>query len=478
MMRRHAGVVVAGAVCSMLLSGVYAAAGAQAAAGARTGALSGTWGTAQEVPGTAALNKGGNGGATSVSCASAGDCSAGGSYTDGSGHFLAFVVTETNGAWDTAEKVPGVVNQGGTVVINSMSCGSAGNCSSGGSYIAVSGASPAFVVNQVNGVWGTAEKVRGTLNQGRGASISSVSCALAGNCSAGGSSSQALVVTEKNGGWSTARQVPGIVTLDNGRRSQVNSVSCASAGNCGAGGVYANRSGQQVFVVDQTDGRWGTAQKVPGTAALNKGGNAQVNSVSCGSAGNCSAGGYYTDGSGHPQAFIVTETNGRWGTAQEVPGAAALNQGGNADVSSVSCGSAGNCSAGGSYTDGSGHFQTFVAAQKNGVWGTAKQVPGTAALNRGGNADLSSVSCGSAGNCSAGGSYTDGSGRQQVFVVTETNGRWGTAQEVPGAAALNKGGFADILSVSCAPAGKCSAGGNYYDASHHLQAFVVSQTRR
>ena len=52
-------------------------------------------------------------------------------------------------------------------------------------------------------------------------------------------------------------------------------------------------------------GTWHIAQKVPGVAILNKGGNAQIQSVSCGSAGNCSAGGYYTNGSGHHQAFVV-----------------------------------------------------------------------------------------------------------------------------------------------------------------------------
>jgi hypothetical protein len=31
-------------------------------------------------------------------------------------------------------------------------------------------------------------------------------------------------------------------------------------------------------------------------------------------------------------------------------------------------------------------------------------------------------------------------------------------------------------SVSCASAGNCSAGGNYSDASGHLQAFVVNET--
>ena len=75
--------------------------------------------------------------------------------------------------------------------------------------------------------------------------------------------------------------------------------------------------------------------------------------MSCASAGNCSAGGYYTDSSGHQQAFVVSEVNGTWRNAMEVPGTAALNKGGDAQVTSVSCASAGNCSAGGCYVDGS-----------------------------------------------------------------------------------------------------------------------------
>jgi hypothetical protein len=47
---------------------------------------------------------------------------------------------------------------------------------------------------------------------------------------------------------------------------------------------------------------------VPGTATLNSGGAAWTVSVSCASAGNCSAGGGYTDSSGHRQAFVVTQS--------------------------------------------------------------------------------------------------------------------------------------------------------------------------
>jgi len=117
-------------------------------------------------------------------------------------------------------------------------------------------------------------------------------------------------------------------------------------------------------VVSQVNGTWHTAIEVPGTAALNQGRHAAINSVSCASAGNCSAGGPYKDSSGHQQAMVVTETNGTWGTAEEAPGIAALNQGGRAGIPSVSCGSAGNCSAGGHYTDSSGHMQVFVVSEK------------------------------------------------------------------------------------------------------------------
>jgi hypothetical protein len=102
---------------------------------------------------------------------------------------------------------------------------------------------------------------------------------------------------------------------------------------------------------------------VPGTAALNFSAPAPVTSVSCGAAGNCSAGGRYLDSSGHQQAMVVTETNGTWHTAIEVPGTAALNQGGSAEISSVSCAAAGNCSAGGFYTDSSSRGQAFVVSQ-------------------------------------------------------------------------------------------------------------------
>ena len=431
--RRRLAAIVAAAAAALMAGASPAAA---QAAGARA-VSGGAWGTAREVTGLAALNQGGFANITSVSCASPGTCSAGGSYTDSSGGGQAFVVSEVNGSWGKAKEVPGLaaLNQGGSALITSVSCARAGTCAAGGSYTDSSGGQQAFVVSEAGGRWGTAEQVPGTaaLNQGGNAGI--------------------------QGGYFFG-----------------GAVSCAAAGSCAAGGWYTDGSGsQQAFVDTLTNGTWGTAQQVPGTAALNQAGSAGTNSVSCTPAGTCTAAGGYSDSSGAGQVFVATQTHGTWGTAEQIPGTAALNQGGNAVPVSVSCARAGTCALGGFYKDGSGHYQAFMASKVNGIWGTAEEIPGTAALNQGGHAFTNSVSCASAGTCSAGGFYFDSAGHRQAFVVTQANGTWGTAEQVPGTAALNQGGNAETLSVSCAPAGTCAAGGIYTDSAGHHQAFVVTK---
>src|SRR6266851_1294317 len=365
---------VTAGVCPLVVAGAgQVAAGTRMPAGGRAAAVGGTWHTAQKVPGLATLNKGGEAQVQSVSCASAGNCSAGGYYTDGSGRHQVFVVSQVNGTWHTAIEVPGTaaLNTGGNANI-SLSCASAGNCSAGGYYTTdSSGHTEAFVVSQVNGIWRTATEVPGTaaLNQRGDAGVTSVSCTSAGNCSAGGLygsssfASKPFVVSEVNGTWHNAIAVPGVAALDpHGYGAYVSSVSCASAGNCSAGGSYL-AGYSHAFVVSEVNGTWRTAIEVPGTAALNQGRIAYLISMSCASAGNCSAGGTYTDSSKRMQAFAVSQMNGTWRTAIEVPGTAALNTGGTAFVESVSCTSPGNCSAGGGYTGSSGHRQAFVVTE-------------------------------------------------------------------------------------------------------------------
>ena len=442
-----------------------------------------SWQTAIEVPGTGAMNVGDYAQVTAISCSSAGNCSAGGIYATGA-NFLTepFVVNEISGVWQTAIEVPGIatLNTGNNANLTSLSCSSAGNCAAAGSYTSSTGLQ-AFVVSETNGVWGSAIEVAGALNVNGYGEAFGVSCTSNGNCAAGGQYedasylNQAFVIDETNGTWGTAIEVPGIGALNVKGQASVDSISCSSPGNCAASGTYLGASFHgEAFVVSETNGVWGSATTV--ASSLNVGNNAVSGTISCSSAGNCAAGGLYADAAGKMQAFVVDGSSGTWGSAIEVPGTATLNAGGSANVGSVSCSSAGNCAAVGSYTDAAGKTQAFVVDESSGTWGSAIEAPGTAALNAG-NASVYSVSCTSAGTCAAAGQYSDSSGISQAFVINESGGTWGTAIEVPGTSSLNAGGSGNsALSISCNSANSCVAGGNFSDgtSSNKLQAFVAN----
>jgi hypothetical protein len=479
--------VITLAVASAVSSGTLAS--AAHAADAPVASLSGgQWGKAQVVRAPPALPGGGAIGLLSVSCGAAGYCSAGGRYTDRAGRTQAIVVNEVRGRWGRAHEVPGsdALNKGGDAAVAALSCASARSCSAGGSYaMDHSSDSRAFVVGEVRGSWGKARDVPGLdgLNAGNSASVTAMSCASAGNCSAGGQyldgagNYQAFVVGEVKGVWGPAEEVPGSAVLNAGGGQApgagITSVSCSSAGDCAGGGFYTDGSGNtQAFVVNEQDGGWGGAIEVPGSGALNQGFVAEVDSMSCASDGNCALGGSYQDDDTHDFAFVDSETAGTWNTAEEVPGTGAmLKNGPGAQTLTVSCGSPVNCEAGGYTYTGALTQRPFVDAEDDGTWGTAQEL--TTAMTGEGTAQISSISCTSTGDCSAGGYYMTGSGHGAAFVVSARHGIWGKVSAVPGLAALTRT-FSELTSISCASAGHCAAIG-FASGDDRLQAIVVDQ---
>jgi hypothetical protein len=464
--------VTAAACCTMMgiaMAPAAAAAAAVRVAGTAPVASPDTWGTAALVPGLTVLNQGGFANVNSISCAGPGDCAAAGSYADSSLDDQAFVADETAGTWRAAREVPG------TAALNkfsanalSVSCASAGNCAVGGFYEEAGQDSEAFIASEVHGTWHPAAPVRGTV--GAGAAVASVSCAVAGDCVAGGyftdraGSEQAFVAGQTRGRWGAAITVAA--SLNVAGNAFVTSVACKSAGNCAVGGYYSVKPGQtEAFTVDERHGVWSAAREVAG--ALNAGLFASITSVSCASPGNCAAGGSYADGAGQPQAFLVTEKGGVWSAARQVAGA--LNAGGGASVNTVSCPSAGNCAAGGSYASTAKGQQAFVVTERQGVWSAARQVAG--ALSTSGDTSVDAISCPSAGNCAAGGEYGVGSPFFDAFVVTEQGGTWLAAREIAGNLNTGEGGI--VESVSCTSVGDCTAGG-LASAAADGEAFVVT----
>ncbi|MGA2970811.1 MAG: hypothetical protein ABSE75_13535 [Acidimicrobiales bacterium] len=447
----------------------------------------GTWNVAIELPGSAALNVGGNAGVLSISCASSGNCSAGGNYIDGSSHLQAFVADESGGTWGSAVEVPGTaaLNVGGNAAVNSVSCTSVGNCAAGGAYTDGAGDGQGFVVNETNGTWGTATEVVDPLAIGsvNATGVASLSCSGNGSCSAvgfdvtTGGAPTGYVLSETSGTWSAATEITMTSTLGSGGTG-LSAVSCSSPGNCAAegAGVYQDAAvhggvAYIPFEVSETGGTWGTPSLFPGLATLNVGLIGVPSAISCTATGDCSTGGTYTDALGNAQAFVADETKGTWGNAEEVPGTATLNVGA-ALVNSISCTSPGNCGASGGYSTAS-LPEDFVVNETNGSWGNAEEVPGFATLAVGGSAAITNpISCSSAGNCSSGGGYIDSLGAYQAYVVTEKDGTWGNATESPGSAALNTGGGAQIIAISCSADSGCGAGG-YYAIGTQFQALVT-----
>ena len=366
--------------------------------------------------------------------------------------------SSTPSVWGPKITVGGVAAlHGYDTGVGSISCPTAGNCAAVGGYSedAFPQTAHAFVVDETNGSWGTAIEIPGTANPKPfsvdEAYVRSVSCATPGNCAAGGTfldnngpgpglvGVHPYVVDETNGTWGTAIVVTGVT----GGYGNVFSVSCATAGNCAAGGGG--------FVVDEVNGSWGDAIKVPGIPDADE---SFVSSISCSTAGNCAAGGSYSKGGSKAHLFVVDETNGVWGNAIEIPGTV-----GDGSVTSVSCATPGNCAAGG-YDHGA-----FVVGEANGVWGKAVHVPGVGKFSLSG---VNDVSCGAAGDCTAGG-YYEGSrpADYRAFVLSESHGSWGTPIELPG--------MSQVWSISCATAENCTAGGYYVDKSDAFKAVVDTE---
>lgn len=111
----------------------------------------GTWAAARPLPGIVALNTGQVAGLGGLVCFSAGTCTAAGGYTIGHQHnnvAAIFVTAEKNGIWGTPQRVPGsLVTLGTDITLVALSCGAPGDCNAGGFYGTKTGDEP-FLVTQ------------------------------------------------------------------------------------------------------------------------------------------------------------------------------------------------------------------------------------------------------------------------------------------------------------------------------------------
>ena len=318
--------------------------------------------------------------------------------------------------------------------------------------------------------------------------LNSVSCSSPGNCTAVGyyndtsGNREGLLLTETAGTWGTGVEaaLPANAASSNLGHMDVNSVSCPSAGNCSAAGYYYDSTGSlQGLLLTETAGTWATGVEASLPAGAGPSPGVDITSVSCPSAGNCSAVGDYYDTSVHVQGLLLTQTGGTWGTGVKASLPAGAGTDPQVNLNSVSCPSAGDCGAVGQYKDSAGNWQGLLLSQISGTWAAAMKLspPANVYPSPYSGISLTSVSCAATGDCSAVGHYLDNGGFGQGLLVTESGGTWGAGIEAtPPANGGSDGVGVRLNSVSCPSAGNCGAVGEYIDNSHAQRGLMLSES--
>ncbi len=424
----------------------------------------------------------------SVSCASAGDCTAVGWYHEISGTIHGLLLSESGGTWSTGIEAPLPANASATLGpdLVSVSCASAGDCTAVGHYYDTSGNEHGLLLSESGGTWSTG--IEAPLPANASASlrsyVDSVSCASAGDCTAVGwyrdtsGNEHGLLLSESGGTWSTGIEASLPANAGELPYVAIRSVSCPSAGDCAAVGMYYDTSvNPHGLLLSESGGTWSTGIEAPLPANVGEHPSAYVNSVSCAS-GGCTAVGYYADTSGTEHGLLLSESGGTWSTGIEAPLPANAGEHSRVEIESVSCASAGDCTAVGYYADTSGNLHGLLLSESGGTWSTGIEAPVPANANANLIPSLDSVSCASAGDCTAVGHYYVTSGNDtHGLLLSESGGTWSTGIDAPLPSNANASPTtASLDSVSCASAGRCTAVGGYHDTSGNTQGLLVSES--
>jgi hypothetical protein len=434
-----------------------------------------------------------NGFLPALSCPSAGNCSAGGAFDDAAGNVQGLLLSEVKGIWKTPIKLlaPAGADKDPGLTINALSCGSAGNCAAVGSYYDTHGNLQSLVANEVGGAWKKAEEVAlpGTHPNVQLSEIHSVDCWSPGNCSAIGSylddaqptgRAEGLEVNEVKGVWARAQETKVPANANVNPYVAINQVTCPHSGDCVAVGSYiSNSNATEGIVITEVNGAWKNATSIALPADASAYPSAALSEVACVSAGNCTAIGTYTDAAGDVEGMTVVDTRGAWARAlaMAMPSGAAPNPhtffygyGG------LSCPSIGNCSAGGQYLVGTSNYEGFFVTETSGTWHAATEMSLPAgSLMAGKNGGVVAVSCRSAGNCSAGAAYVDSSNSYQALVINEVDGLWQIGQKITLPTGNNTVGVdGGVYGLICHATGPCTATGSYLKTLTNYEGFTVT----
>lgn len=342
-----------------------------------------------------------------VTCVSARDCWAVGSYETPSAE-LNEAVHWNGSRWSQIATPDHGTGPGAHSILASVTCTSARNCWAVGTY-----RSGTTALNQALHWNGTRWSSIATPDPGDAAGgshgLSGVSCVSRADCWAVGSH-----ITDRGIGRNAALRWngrswsavgipnPGANIASDGRR--LSGVTCASAADCWAVGGYADNAGAERSEILHWDGTQWRKVAAGGSGA---GGSGALTGVACTSAANCWA------VRGQDSARGAVHWNAASWSAVATPGGGELN--------GVACASAASCMSAGNY-DGPGAPLNEVLRWNGTSW-SATAAPEPGGTGAGAQHRLAAVACSSAARCWAVGSYWDATAAVHRNVVLRWNGR-------------------------------------------------------
>lgn len=257
--------------------------------------------------------------------------------------------------------------------------------------------------------------------------------------------------------------------------AQLDGIACTSATDCVASGYYQNKAGISLpMIATESDGRWARAITLEFPAGAGPKAVGKAGDVACWALGSCVAlGEYQNSPTSASVLFIATESKGSWGRTRVVVQPANASPSPDATFGDVACPGRGSCIAVGSYEDGTGLPQSFTVSESNGRWQPAQEIR---LPSRALGSQLGGVSCAAPGSCVAVGAYLPATGPDRGLEVTESDGTWrrGTTAVPPAGIAPKLGNF--LTGVSCWAA-SCMAVGIYSAANGQLHPMAVSYAR-
>ena len=384
----------------------------------------------------------------SVSCYSAAGCvAAGESYLDNSGDSQTLVERLSKGTWvvEPSPNAPGTT----TSLLSGVGCpvGSTSCVAVGQSYTPDEDSLLALAHQagpwKLTPVTGPSTPARSSLQS---VGCSTTTCAAVGSAFPTNSFDRNGFIEQWNGtDWTlgTSAEPAGAVVTDLNGAACPTSTACTAVGDVGIG--TTGQDGQVSAYAESWNGATWSVMATPDPPGATY---VSLTSVSCSSPTNCTAGGYSEATPGGARTAVVERMVGTTWTLQALatpPGATATS------LEGVACATAKVCTAVGSFVDSSSVTETLVEQWNGTTWSvtSSPDVAGAAAN------DLLGVSCLGTATCVAVGYSESGGGEQSSLAERLTTGVW-TIETTPNVT----GAFSTVLSgVACVKTAPCKASG-------------------